>query len=478
MSLAEDLAKELGPEPGATPKRGRSSHSSEPSVFKLANEVETTRVLDWLSIEHDEKFARCPGCGEENAKICNNGGLKCLHDRCSTAGVPGMPGFRTNVHLAQHVRGVEALQAAKDICERFGIPIPERKQAPADDDYIPEPPEWFREPGDDTEEIAAELKEQQREAGKPDPKPDELAPRLLTYKDLLDTSGARALKRERVITCTTGHYKLDDVTGGIKPGFVWLVGADTSWGKSSLLVMVADENLKRGKKTLIVSAEDDESLYGDRLLVRRSRVRYSAFQRGRLTEAEQDAVRKQMARGEPLPVYLDGRGRTIEKLCKQIEATIKKHDIDLVALDYLQALDNERRQQDKRNQITYIARKFTDVVKAHGKAGLIMSQITRNEQNAKKHPDKHSIRDSRDVSNGAEVVLLGFEPDSDVVRKDGTLVAKAGSKVVLLDKCKDGQRGGMYPMAWNAEQACFDITPDPMMRRYDDLAGDDWERGL
>src|SRR5690606_40381223 len=54
---------------------------------------------------------------------------------------------------------------------------------------------------------------------------------------------------------------------------IWVFGADTSWGKSSLFVSVADENLRRGKRILIVSAEDPPSLYGDRLLSRRAQVR-------------------------------------------------------------------------------------------------------------------------------------------------------------------------------------------------------------
>lgn len=473
MSLAEDLARELGPEAPVQRKQHAGASGTEPSVFTLANGIETVRVLDWLGIEHDDKFAKCPGCGEDGAKLCDNGGIKCLHDRCSSDGVPGMPGFRTNVHIAQQVRGGEALQAAKDICERFGIPFPERKRSTAradDPNYVPEPPEGWREPGDDTEEIA------QHEPAKPQPKPSQPETRLLTYKEILDSSCERALKRDRVVTCTTCHYKLDDVTGGIKPGFVWLVGADTSWGKSSLVVALADENLKRGKKTLIVSAEDDETLYGDRLMVRRARVRYSAFQRGRLWPEEQKQVERVARNGEPLPVYLDGRGRSIEKLVKQIEETIRAHDIDLVALDYLQALNNDKPQQDKRNQITYIARKFTDVVKSNGKAGIIFSQITRHEQGGKTPPSKHNIRDSRDVSNGAEVVLLGFEPETDITKKDGSLVAKAGTKVMLLDKCKDGARGGIYPMLWNQEQACFDVVADPMMQAYDEIAGGDWDQ--
>ncbi len=102
-------------------------------------------------------------------------------------------------------------------------------------------------------------------------------PRIRTVAELLHGGQARANSKLTRAMCTTGHYRVDDATGGLKPGFVWVFGADTNWGKSSFLIMLADENIKANRRVLIVSAEDDEKLYGDRLLVRRSRVNADRF---------------------------------------------------------------------------------------------------------------------------------------------------------------------------------------------------------
>lgn len=127
MSLLAEMESEFPPEKAAPKRASNNSTPSGSDVFSLARDVDTIQVLDWLGIEHDGKHATCPGCKEENALICENGGLKCLHNRCSHVGPPGFAGFRSNIDLVIAVQGGEPLEAAKSTCERFGIPIPKAK---------------------------------------------------------------------------------------------------------------------------------------------------------------------------------------------------------------------------------------------------------------------------------------------------------------------------------------------------------------
>jgi|GEM_PF-3115832 len=96
------------------------------SIYARANACDTRELLGRLGIECEEQaggkvFATCPGCHEPGAMVCQGGGLKCLHDRCANAGVPGRPGFRPNVDLAMLVLDLAKLQAAKQIFEWFGL---------------------------------------------------------------------------------------------------------------------------------------------------------------------------------------------------------------------------------------------------------------------------------------------------------------------------------------------------------------------
>lgn len=297
---------------------------------------------------------------------------------------------------------------------------------------------------------------------------DENHPRVLNVQELLSSSMKRAICREKQKTLTTGHARVDALTGGIRPGHVWVLGADTSWGKSSWLVAMADENMNHGARVLIVSTEDSETLYADRLMARRSRVRAWALRDRCLNAEELREVTRVVAEAKPDPVWMDGRGVPVERLCKMIRAAIKEHAIDIVCVDYLQEVKSERRYQDRRTEIAEIASQLRTTIKACGVCGVIASQITVTD--GKKTPDKHSIRESRDVPNAAEVVILGYNSDEIIYKVPGDarseVVAQPGDKVLKIDKAKDGERGSAV-LSWNSKSACFEAVKE--VGEYDHL---------
>ena len=289
-------------------------------------------------------------------------------------------------------------------------------------------------------------------------------PEVLTVRDLIQEATDCALSRVEIERCTTGVKSLDNKTGGMRPGHVWVFGADTSWGKSTLIVMWADINMALGKRVLIVSAEDAPSLYGARLTVRRAKVNARRFRDRRLTPDEIQSVVDVAKEALPDPVYLDARGKKAGQVAKEVRRAIEIHNIDLVMYDYLQEFRSEKATQDRRNEVSEVAALLREPIKALNKTGVIFSQIT--VQPGKKYPDKHSIRESRDVSNAAEAILLGFTPTSAIPDRNGNVIVDANQKCILVDKAKDGVRGAV-PMKWNNEGAYFEEVVEPSP--YDDF---------
>jgi replicative DNA helicase len=296
-------------------------------------------------------------------------------------------------------------------------------------------------------------------------------PRILSVRDLLQSSLTRATTRERRVYGTSGHCRIDEATGGLRPGDVWLCGADTSWGKSSFAVMLADENIKRGKRVLIVSAEDSEATYGDRLMRRRSGVPAERMRHRRLTAADQDAMAEALAKGEPLPVFIDARGRPVEWLAPRCKQAIVEHAIDIVVFDYVGAFVGKLKQPDRRGMVHYVARVLTDVAKTAkpgGIAGVILSQLTHSDEETV--PGKYAIRDSKDLTQMSEVTLIGFLAPRDVPDRG----IRKGDRCIKLAKVKEGPAGGQVRMAWNDVTACFDAVHDELDPEPATPADDDW----
>lgn len=291
-------------------------------------------------------------------------------------------------------------------------------------------------------------------------------PRIYTVRDLMQDSRRRASGREQRVYCTTGDARVDDATGGLRPEFVWVIGAETSWGKSTLATAIADENVKRGNGVIIISLEDSKELYGDRLMARRSRISANARRKGELTMSDLNSMDAVLETSEVVPVFIDGRGKSIEWLAKQIPVLVRAHGAKLVMIDYLQAADNERPQQDRKNQVTYIARTATDAIKVSGASGILFSQITMADD--KPIPDKHSIRDSKSVSHMAEVVAIGFKPKKNVVGANGTPLVEGGRRALFVDKNKDGPEKQYFQMSWDNRAACYNAVNehgDPILPR-------------
>lgn len=301
------------------------------------------------------------------------------------------------------------------------------------------------------------------------------AKRVVTVKAMLNEAhGAIGKKTRDVIT--TGHYEIDRDTSGFQKEFVWIFGAKSHWGKSSYAVMVADENLKRGKRVLIVSAEDPSRLYGERLLMRRARVNRYGMQSGRLSSDELSRVTNVVSRGEDVPVYLNSIGKSVEWATKQVRRLVLSESIDLVMFDYLHAFDKEKNlNTDRRGILNYIARMMTDTVKELGCAGLIFGQVTPDTK--ADVPDMYEIRDSKDVVNAADAVAIGYMPKAQVERNvngQRVVVAEKDERCVVVAKNKPGPgpAGRIYRMGSDQEHGCFDIVDDPN-RQFDDMLEND-----
>ncbi len=317
------------------------------------------------------------------------------------------------------------------------------------------------------------------------PPVSEVQPTKNTYtvQEMLSQAKERAFSKAPERVCTTGMWDLDDATGGIQPGFGWVLGADTNWGKSMMLTMIADENLRLGRNVLIVSAEDPPELYGRRLLARRAQVNAKRLRDRKLTAEEVTAVVHVLGRAEKRVAFLDARDMKAEQIAKAVTGLMQAHDIDLVMYDYLQEFRSSGRHQDRRNEVSEVAKMLRAPVKAAGRASIIASQITIDK--TKKHPDKHSIRESRDVSNAAEVIVLGYCPEEGIIGNDGRPVVEPGGRALYIDKVKDGATGFAIGLNWNKESACFDAKPNPYDRADNIINGPsrgvsdmpDWEDG-
>lgn len=282
-------------------------------------------------------------------------------------------------------------------------------------------------------------------------------PRLTTVRDLLRGAYKAATTPRQKRAATTGSYKLDRLTGGLRPGFTWVLMAETNWGKTSETIAMADENLKRGGRVLIVSCEDASSIYGDRLLARRAKLNATRLRDGQLTPNEIRAAIEVADRGEPLPVYMDAIGKPAEWILRQLPQVVGAYGIDVVIVDYLQVIRAAASHENRRFELAWVADNLRACIKRLGITGILVSQITLKDGHAK--PTKEDVRDCKDIVHGAEVVAIGYYTEKGARTRDGDEIPE-GSRAICIDKNKDGPKGNVV-LTWDENSASFRDDPDP-----------------
>lgn len=285
-------------------------------------------------------------------------------------------------------------------------------------------------------------------------------PEIVTVAEGLHAAALRVMSTEKSRHISSGDPDLDRMTGGFRPGEVWVMGAETSWGKSSWLIALCDDAIKAGRRPLIVSVEDAASVYFDRLLVRRAKVNAQRFRNRELTREEMMAIDKVQRAGENQPLFLNAIDRSTEWVCGQIRAMVAEFGIDFVGVDYVQELRLDAKKQDRRLELAEVARLLRATIKECKITGCLFTQLTIPEGEM---PGKYAVRDSKDVANGAEVIVMGWTPQENVESSTAGFI-EAGTRCMRVAKAKSGQKG-VVRLHWDDNSACFRRPPG----EYDDM---------
>jgi replicative DNA helicase len=281
---------------------------------------------------------------------------------------------------------------------------------------------------------------------------------LVTGRELMRGLADDLRRREPVTFCTTGLRNIDDQTGGLRRKWITLIGADTSWGKTAWIAMLADVNVRFGKRVLIVTTEDELDSYRDRLLCRRAGVTFTRMRDRSLDEWDIERLVREATNLEDGLFYLSGEGIPVETLAGQIRAACAAHQINLVIFDYLHATVTEKEftGSERSREIAYIGRTVTSAIKQSRAAGVMFAQLTMPAEG--RRPNKESIRDSKDLIKAAEIVLIGYY--------------NHGERACSIEKAKFGKKGMQVELPWNDRTANFvdDIGEQLELRPQDDEA--------
>jgi len=234
----------------------------------------------------------------------------------------------------------------------------------------------------------------------------------------------------------TGMLAIDQKTGGMRPGELWVVGAPTSWGKSVFMLQAAGNAVREGKTVAVFTLEMGKEEIVARIVASQWCIPMGELMNPQTTKKAtmgkiESAAKELKSSGLLICDASDQSVETISGHCQRISDSRK---IDLVVVDYLQLVATPKvKGQNREQEVASISRGLKQLAKRLQCPVVTATQL--NEQG--------KSRESRAIEHDADNVLMIVDDGSGVV--------------VQFWKCRNGERGKAFSATLNGEMQQFDF---------------------
>lgn len=216
---------------------------------------------------------------------------------------------------------------------------------------------------------------------------------------------------------------VNSITTGWKPGQLIVVAAGTGVGKSAFAAAIANHNLEAG--VLLFSLEMLGREVASRMVCMRAGVDSRRYDLGWLTPMEREQCDTEAARLTGNLWLDDTAGTNIAALRAKALRWIAKHHVAMVIVDYLGLVD-EKIEGGNRVQVVGAISRGLKMLAMEAKVPVVaLHQLNRDSAKEKREPQLHDLRDSGNVEQDAnQVILLHRQEQCEGVDKIKVRVAK------------------------------------------------------
>lgn len=257
-----------------------------------------------------------------------------------------------------------------------------------------------------------------------------------------------------VTMITTGFDEIDKRVIGFSPGDLVILAARSGMGKTAFALNLAINMSRAGHPVAIHSSEMTSDANVRRMLCAVGRASAMQLKSRRIDE---ENLRRLVVGAEvltDLPIAIDDRSNAS---LSDLRARLSRirwgggQRTEVLIIDYLQLLRAVAgRGGTRENEVSNIARGLKDLAKELGIVIIALSQIARGvEQRGDKRPGMSDLRESGEIEQAADTILLLYRDD--YYHPDST---QKGVCEVNIAKQRDGKTG-VVPVMWWGDYQLF-----------------------
>lgn len=249
----------------------------------------------------------------------------------------------------------------------------------------------------------------------------------------------------------TGIDGLDELLDGLRPGRMYVIGARPGTGKTAFGLNAALRCAIAGRPALYINREMQDSDLLKRDVAAMSTATMNELKGGVLPEDKWESTADALNALANLPLHISSRSKTPAEIRSTALSVYEKHGLGLIVIDYLQRLRPDGRSRSRDEEIGQMSNAIKDLALDLEVPVILLSQLNRDEQN--RRPSMSRLRESGNIEQDADVVVLLHEPDEEDVpqakREKRRGIYGIGGKYIemIVDKNRHG-RVGIAPAAF------------------------------
>jgi replicative DNA helicase len=211
----------------------------------------------------------------------------------------------------------------------------------------------------------------------------------------------------------TGLRPLNIMIAGWQQGELYVIAARPGMGKTALALHFAQAAATESHAVLFFSLEMAKYKLTDRLIIGETGINSSTYHHAEINNLDQENILAKANYLSKLPIFFDeAAGIDIDYITSTSRIAKRKNEISLIIIDYLQLIDMREKPGQSRDQaIGIVTRKLKQLSKELEIPIILLSQLNRAvEARADKEPTLADLRESGNIEQDADVVLMLYRP--------------------------------------------------------------------
>lgn len=257
-----------------------------------------------------------------------------------------------------------------------------------------------------------------------------------------------------------GYRVLDEITSGIYPSELTVIGARPSVGKTQLMIDIAENVARQGKTILFCSVEMAIKALMERRVARELNLSVLDLRKRGLNQLQQDKLVDLVGKNSEHSIYYLADGTSSQDVFNEAQKLKDNIGLDIIFIDYLQFL-SDCWQSDRENmnvRVGKVCKTLKTIANELQIPVIVASQLSRaleHRGSEDRHPTLADLRDSGNIEQDADVVFL---LDREVIYDSTGRIAD--DTTVLVKMAKNRQMGSAAPVRLK-----FNLRT----RRYEDI---------